>query len=126
MSPPGRAATISNASFGAEAHLLSLDHRAYYFNCPVTREKAFRRHTGYHLAVASPDQLAPLLRKAGFTHLAAGRESQLAGRPIRSHLPRLIDKSRAAQGRHSFRVLWDYTFDDADGGRRHYQLVLVD
>ena len=124
--PTWEAATVWNPSFLAKDHLLSLDHRAFYFKCPVTREKAYRRHTGYHVKLASPDQLAPLLRKAGFTHLLLARNLNSQGVQFDPTLPRLVENSRAVLGRLSFPVLWDYTFDDADGGRRHYQLVLVD
>ena len=123
--PTWQAAVASNAMFGEHGHLLSLDYRAYYFKCPVTREKVYRRHTGYHLAVDRPEQLVPLLRKAGFSHLLLCENSSKQGVQFDQTLPQLVADCRAAQGGRSFPTLWEYTFDDADGGRRHYQLVLV-
>jgi len=123
--PTWQAAAASNASFGTCGHLLSLDYRAYYFDCPVTREKVFRRHTGYHLAVTRPEQLAPLLTQAGFTHLLLAENLNPAGAQFDPTLPQLVADSRAARGKAAFPVLWEYQFDDIDGGRRKYQLVLV-
>jgi len=79
VEPTWEAATASNASFGEHGHLLSLDHRAYYFKCPVTRENVYRRHTGYHQAVGRPEQLVPLLQKAGFSHLLLCENSSEEG-----------------------------------------------
>ncbi len=123
--PTWEAATLSNASFGQHGRLLSLDHRAYYFHCPVTRESVYRRHTGYHLAVDRPGQLVPLLRKAGFSHLLLCKNSRDKGSHFDQTLPRLVAECRALEGNTAFPVLWEYDFDDADGGRRHYQLLLV-
>ena len=125
VEPTWQAAAASNASFGEHGHLLSLDYRAYYFDCPVTREKVYRRHTGYDRAVKRPEQLVPLLREAGFTHLLLAENLNDAGVQFDPTLPRLVADNRAARGTAAFPILWEYTFDDMDGGKRQYQLVLV-
>ena len=125
VEPTWQAAAASNVSFGEHGHLLSLDYRAYYFDCPVTREKVYRRYTGYDRAIERPDQLAPLLRQAGFTHLLLARNLSEEGVQFDPTLPQLVAANRATRGSEAFPVLWDYTFDDVDGGRREYQLVLV-
>ncbi len=123
--PTWEAAAASNASFGEHGHLLSLDYRAYYFDCAVTREKVYRRYTGYDRAVEKPEQLIPLLRKAGFTHLLLAENLKQEGVQFDPTLPQLVADCRAVRGKGALPVLWDYTFDDVDGGRRQYQLVLV-
>lgn len=125
VEPTWEASAASNASFGQQGHLLSLDYRAYYFDCPVTREKVYRRHTGYDLHIECPEQLAPFLHAAGFTHLLLVENVKEDGVQFDPVLPRLVADSRAARGKEAFPVLWEYTFDDRDGGRRQYQLVLV-
>lgn len=125
VEPTWKAAAASNASFGQHGHLLSLDHRAYYFNCPVTRESVYRRYTGYHLSVDRPDDLVSVLREAGFSHLLLCENSREEGVEFDQTLPQLVAACRTAQGGRAFPVLWEYSFDDADGGQRHYQLVLV-
>ena len=125
VEPTWEAAAASNASFGQQGHLLSLDYRAYYFDCPVTREKVYRRHTGYHLEVERPEQLAQFLLAAGFTHLLLAENLNEDGAQFDRTLPQLVADSRAARGSQAFPILWEYTFDDIDGGRRQYQLVLV-
>jgi 4-amino-4-deoxy-L-arabinose transferase-like glycosyltransferase len=125
LEPTWQAAAASNASFGEHGHLLSLDYRAYYFDCPVTREKVYRRHTGYDRAIERPEQLVPLLREAGFTHLLLAENLKDDGVQFDRALPQLVADNRAVRGEEAFPVLWKYTFDDVDGGRREYQLVLV-
>ena len=125
VEPTWQAAAASNASFGELGHLLSLDYRAYYFECPVTREKVYRRYTGYDRLIESPEQLVPFLRDAGFTHLLLAENMNEDGVQFDGILPRLVADNRTIRGEKAFPVLWEYTFDDVDGGKRQYQLVLV-
>ena len=125
VEPTWQAAAASNASFGEHGHLLSLDYRSYYFDCPVTREKVYRRYTGYDRAIEHPEQLLPLLSGAGFTHLLLAENLSDDGVQFDPTLPRLVAANRAIRGPKAFPVLWEYTFDDVDGGKRQYQLVLV-
>ncbi|MHB8902330.1 MAG: hypothetical protein ACYC6Y_26520 [Thermoguttaceae bacterium] len=123
--PTWEAAAISNATFGRAGRLLSLDHRAYYFECPVTRESVYRRQTEYARAVRRPEELPAVLRKAGFSHLLLCENCGEQGAQFDPILPRLVADCRQVQGDRSFPVLWQYTFADADGAQRRYQLVLV-
>ncbi len=125
VEPTWRAAEVSNLWFGPRGSLLSTDYRALYFDCPVTRENAFRRHTGYHRQIERPEQLVPLLRGEGFTHLLLVENLGRQGAEFDTTLATLVADCRAVCGPASLPVLADYTFDDLDGGRRRYQLVLV-
>jgi hypothetical protein len=123
--PTWQAADISNRLFGSTGHLLSLDYRAYYFRCPVTREKVYRRHTGYDQAINRPEQLVPILKSGGFTHLLLAENLNDQGVQFDSTLPKLVADYRGVRGKNTLPVLHDYIIDDVDGGRRRYQLVLV-
>ncbi|MDI9443283.1 MAG: glycosyltransferase family 39 protein, partial [Planctomycetota bacterium] len=125
VEPTWRAAEMSNLWFGTRGSLLSTDYRALYFDCPVTRENALRRHTGYHRQIERPEQLVPLLRGKGFTHLLLAENLGRQGAQFDATLATLVANCRAACGPASLPVLAEYTFEDLDRGRRRYQLVLV-
>ena len=123
--PTWPAAQVSNDLANRSDHILSQEHRAFYFNCRVTRENLYRRRTGYDRQIHDPHQFSRRLREAGFTHLLLAENRSTAGPQYDSTLSRLADAQRAADGGESLTTLTEYEFPDADGGIRRYRLVLL-
>lgn len=68
--PTFAAACWANAHLPPGAHLLSQEHRAYWFQSTLTRDNIFRRSHDYSAALtAEAATLSPTLRSHGFTHL---------------------------------------------------------
>jgi len=58
--------------------ILSQEHRAYYFNAEVVRERAYRRLTHYDVRYArDPGEFYKLLLKEGFTHLLISKSNRV-------------------------------------------------
>jgi len=91
--PTWPAAALANAVLGADAHILSQDYRAFYFDCRVTRENAYRRLTRYDRQIQSPGDFSRLLRAAGFTHLLLAENCAGRGVTYDPVLSRLADAS---------------------------------
>lgn len=123
--PTWPAAEIANRILEPTAHLLSQDYRAYYFQCRVTRENAYRRRTRYDLEVDKPADLCRTLRRAGFTHLLLAENGGSQGIQFDDTLSRLADAQWANDPTHSLLKLADYQFRDSDGALRRYRLVML-
>jgi len=123
--PTWPAAEIANRILGPSSHLLSQDFRAYYFQCRVTRENAYRRRTRYDLEVHKPNELCRTLRRAGFTHLLLTENVGGQGIQFDSTLSRLADAQWASDARDSLLKLAEYQFRDSDGALRRYRLVML-
>jgi hypothetical protein len=123
--PTYLAAQATRASVGQDAHLLTQDYRAFYFPCRVTRENVYRRRTHYERTLDDPADLACTLRQAGFTHLLLAEN--LADRGIRydATLWQLVEAAQGAGAGDCFLPLAEYQFADADGGVRHYRLLML-
>jgi hypothetical protein len=118
--PTYRAAEFVNEHLPADAHLLSQEHRAFYFQREITRENIFRRTTAYH-KVGGPNETLASLRAAGFTHLLLA-ENEGPGVQYNPVLTQLADSAVRGQGR-SMRVLFAHSHCDADGTLRRYRLL---
>ncbi len=123
--PTWQAASVINALGTEGDHILSQEHRAFYFNCRVTRENLYRLRTRYDRQLTDPLQLSHRLREAGFTHLLLAENRSTVGAQYDPTLSELVDAQQAAGGGDSLVALTDYEFPDADGGLRHYRLVLL-
>lgn len=123
--PTWPAAEIANRILGPDAHLLSQDYRAYYFQCRVTRENAYRRRTRYDLEVHKPSELCHTLRRAGFTHLLLVENTIGQGIQFDSTLSRMADAQWASDAKDSLLKLADYQVRDSDGALRRYRLVML-
>lgn len=123
--PTWSAAQLSNRCFGPQAHLLSQDYRAYYFQCRVTREHNFRRRTAYDQQLAKADDLAAVLRRSGITHLLLAENLSNTGMEYDATLTNLVDAAWAAGCGDSLVTLSDYRTLDPDGGVRRYRLVML-
>jgi len=122
--PTWPAAGVMNQWFGADAHLLSQDYRAFRFQCRVTRENVYRRRTGYDRTITDPADLSRTLRRAGFTHLLLAENLTDHGAQYDPTLARLAEAQWAAAS-DALLPLVDYRVPDADGGLRRYRLVML-
>ncbi|MBN2473482.1 MAG: phospholipid carrier-dependent glycosyltransferase [Pirellulales bacterium] len=121
--PTYRAAAVANALLGADAHLLSQDYRAFYFDHRVTRENFYRRYTHYDREIRRPTEFGRRLREAGFTHLLLAETVAGDGIGYDSTLSRLAEAQWAVDTGESLCTLDEYFYRDADGALRHYRLV---
>jgi len=123
--PTWQAAVVSNRLFGPEARLLSQDYRAFYFQCHVIRENAYRRLTRYDEKIVEPADFSRVLRRAGFTHLLLAEN--IAGRGVQYDptLSRLAEAEWAAGAGTPLQKLAEYRVADADGAVRRYRLVAL-
>jgi hypothetical protein len=119
--PTYRAARFVNAELPPRAHILSQEHRAFYFERAFTRENAFRRATDYASSLSEASDLVPALRAAGFTHVLLA-EADDTSSPYNRTLSRLTAAADAAtEGR--LKTCLNYEFRGADGARRRYRLI---
>jgi hypothetical protein len=123
--PTWQAAQIANRIGNPDAHLLSQDFRAYYFQCRVTRENAYRRRTQYDHQLHDPAELCRTLRRDGFTHLLLAENVGQQGIQFDDTLSRLVDAQRPSDAEASLIKLAEYQFPDCDGGLRRYRLVML-
>jgi len=123
--PTWLAAEVSNHLLGPNAHLLSQDHRAFYFDCKVTRESLYRQRTGYDRRIDEPGELSRHLRSQGFTHLLLAENQSGRGIQYEPTLSRLAEAQWAAGEPLSLVNRFEYRFTDADGAIRRYRLVLL-
>jgi hypothetical protein len=123
--PTWLAAEMSNGLLGPDAHLLSQDYRAFYFDCKVTRESLYRQRTGYDRQITDPSRLSRYLRSQGFTHLLLAENQGTAGIEYDPTLTRLVEAQWAAGDELSLANRLEYRFIDADGAVRRYRLVLL-
>jgi len=123
--PTWLAADVMNEWFGADAHLLSQDYRAFPFQCRVTRENVYRRRTGYDRTITDAADLSRTLRRAGFTHLLLAENLTDRGVQYDPTLTRLAEAQWSTPAADSLLTLVDYRFLDSDGGLRRYRLVML-
>jgi hypothetical protein len=123
--PSYAAASLANDLLGSDAHVLSQEHRAFYFQCRVTRENIYRRRTHYEQALESPAELSQQLRAAGFTHLLLAESENNRGIQYEATLSRLVAEQIAEGGEASLSCLGDYRYEDSDGAVRRYRLMML-
>ena len=112
--PTYRAATVANQVLRCNAHILSQEPRAFYFDCHVTRESSLRPAAIEGPADAPVSETIYCLRNAGFTHLLLTDDAPEA--PSATHL-------RLQRVAETICPLDDYCFRTANGGVRRYRLV---
>ncbi|MBI4970711.1 MAG: phospholipid carrier-dependent glycosyltransferase, partial [Candidatus Omnitrophica bacterium] len=97
-----------NLSLPKNAHLLTQDHRGYYFDRRYTRERAWRRTTHYPDKFHDPRLLRADLISEGFTHLVLVRVKNEGSNatPILNELSKLPE----------CKTLKTYEFKDLDSG----------
>lgn len=126
--PTYRTAELTNLLLPADAHILSLDYREFYFKHRVTREKNYRFHHDYLSAIEAKGSVDAPLRKAGFTHLLLAENPDSKGIQFERRLPELVDRQIAREteaGKSTLKTLHDYTYKDIDGVRRRYRLIAL-
>lgn len=126
--PTYRAAELANLLLPPEAHILSLDYRAFYFNHRVTREKNFAFQYDYMKAIETAGWVDEPLQKAGFTHLLLAENPGDHGIQFDQRLVQLVDQQIACEahsGDSTLKTLHDYTYQDIDGVRRRYRLIAL-
>ncbi len=123
--PTYLAAAWANAALPPNAHILSQEHRAFYFNSRVTRENIYRRRTGYDRRLSSPAALGRQLREAGFTHLLLAESLNDSGVRYNDSLSRMAVAALSSGKVASLEVLTDYRFEDRDGAVRRYRLIAL-
>ncbi|MBI4398234.1 MAG: hypothetical protein HY586_03835 [Candidatus Omnitrophica bacterium] len=62
-------ARFINQNLPQNAHVLTQEHRGFYFDRTYTRERAWRRLTHYDEKFSTPEDLKAELESQGFTHL---------------------------------------------------------
>ena len=123
--PTWQAAVVANAVLSDDAHILSQDYRAFYFNRRVTRENVYRRYTHYDRHIAAPGELSRRLREAGFTHLLLAETVAGRGATFDPTLSRLADAQLRSEAAEELLTLREYRFCDRDGAERRYRLVML-
>ena len=123
--PTWPAAAVANAVLPADAHILSQDYRAFYFDRRFTRENIYRRQTRYDEDIAGPGELTRRLRDAGFTHLLLAENLTREGITYDPVLSRLADAQLDSNPAGELQPLTDYRYHDRDGAVRHYRLVML-
>ena len=120
--PSYAAADVANVIFGTDAHILSQDSRAYYFDCRITQESVYRRLTRYDKEVRSGLELRRQLLDAGFTHVLLAENKTNRGIRFDPTLASILEKETNL--RHD--TLIDYSLPpDPDGAVRRYRLVAL-
>jgi hypothetical protein len=123
--PTWAAASVSNSLFGPDAHILTQDYRAFYFQCRVTRENLHRRRTRYDAHINAPTNFSRQLRDSGFTHLLLAENVGHRGIQYDPTLTRLAEAQWVTAASDSLVKLAEYQFPDADGAIRRYRLVAL-
>ncbi|NLX99390.1 MAG: phospholipid carrier-dependent glycosyltransferase [Rhodopirellula sp.] len=123
--PTWLAADAGNQLGNQGDHILSQEHRAFYFNCRVTRENLYRLRTGYDRGIDNPLQFSHTLREAGFTHILLAENRSDRGAQYDPTLTKLAEAQWKAGDTESLVKLADYQFADIDGGIRRYRLVML-
>lgn len=123
--PSYAAASLANDLLGRDAHVLTQEHRAFYFQCQVTRENVYRRRTHYEQTLESPLELSRQLRAAGFTHLLLAESENDRGIQYEPTLSRLVAAQADAGGEALLSCLGGYRFEDSDGAVRRYRLMML-
>ncbi len=126
--PTYRTAELTNLLLPADAHILSLDYREFYFQHRVTREENYRFHHDYLAAIEAQGSVDAPLRKAGFTHVLLAENPDSKGIQFEQRLPKLVDQQIAREakaGKSRLKTLHDYTYRDIDGVRRRYRLIAL-
>ncbi len=123
--PTYEAAAVANDMLGPEAHLLSQDYRAFYFDHRVTRENIYRRYTHFDEEITEPSDFSRQLRCRGFTHLLLTEKLAGDGPPCDSTLSRLAEAQWAGDRADELLKLTDYRFEDVEGNQWRYRLVML-
>lgn len=117
-------ANWANSILPPGSHLLSQEHRAFYFQHQLTRENIYRRRTSYDAAVTSERPLSAQLRAAGFTHLLLASSQGPGAVPYDDTLARLVDAEQATHA-DSLVLLEEYRHQEPGGAMRHYRLMAL-
>ncbi len=123
--PTWQAARLVNRLAQPGDRILSQERRAFYFDCPLTQEDVYRRRTGYEKEVTDPLEFGRQMRGLGFTYLLLAENYGSEGIQYDPTLSQLADSQWDAGANDSLMTLCDYEFEDADGGMRHYRLVML-
>lgn len=109
---------------GRDVHILSQDHRGYYFNARFTRESIYRRRTAYDHGMHAPGDLSRRLREAGFTHLLLAELEGDNGTAYDPTLTRLAEAELSSPDS-GLLTLSDLHWAERDGRQRRYRLLMV-
>ena len=120
--PSYAAADVANIVVGPDAHILSQDSRAFYFDCRVSQESVYRRLTRYDREVRSGLELKWRLLDAGFTHVLLAENKTDQGIQFDSTLASLLEND---PNLHSDTLISYTCPPDADGAVRRYRLVAL-
>ena len=123
--PTYAAAEFANRVCPMDAHVLSQDHRGFYFHTQFTRENLFRRRTGYDALAARPGDLCDLLQNAGFSHLLLAETRGTSAAGYEPALSNLVDRELHRSGDARLATRLQYDFTDSDGVTRRYRLMEV-
>jgi hypothetical protein len=129
--PTYAAAMVANHLLRPDANILSQEHRAFYFDRPMTRESIYRRLTGYDRRIIKPADFNRVLREEPprFTHVLLAESSGAAGVRYEPTLSRLANARLALAADDpadaSLVRLIEYRFPDSDGAVRRYRLIML-
>jgi len=122
--PTYQAAEVIAQGGSRQFHILSQDHRTFWFDCSITRENVYRRAARYDRNLADGGQLSRYLREQGFSHLLLAETTDGSGPPSDPTLSRLAEEQLKATPQ-SLVTLADYRFRDVEGAERRYRLVML-
>ena len=121
--PTAKAAEWANAQLPPDAHLLSQEQRAFYFDARLTRERIYRRTHDYRARAAiEGTTLGETLLMQGFTHLllAEGEGSNPAS--YDDTLSRAVERELREHPQRAPVLLAEF-HSTADGLGRRYRLL---
>ena len=123
--PTFAAACWANAHLPAGAHLLSQEHRAYWFQSKLTRDNIFRRSHDYSAASsADAATLGPTLRSHGFTHLLLADADGSDASAYESTLSRAFERESVKAGpERAPKVVAEFHTATIETGSRRYRIV---
>ncbi len=114
--PTYRAAAVANRVLRSNAHILSQERQAFYFDCRVTWENSLGRSLDGAWSALSVREMVRRLRSDGFTHLLLTETAPGESEANHAPLNHLAD---------AMLTLTDYRFHAADGSVRRYRLVAL-
>lgn len=122
--PTYAAACWANSHLPADAHLLSQEHRAFWFQSKLTRDNIFRR--SYNYSAASSAEAATLgsaLRAHGFTHLLLAEADGSDASVFEPTLSRAFEDSVRVDSTHAPKVVAEFRTATTEVGSRRYRIV---
>ncbi len=123
--PTFAAACWANAHLPAGAHLLSQEHRAYWFQSKLTRDNIFRRSHDYSAASSTEAAtLGPTLRSHGITHLLLADAVGSDASAYESTLSRAFERESVTAGpERAPKVVAEFHTATMEAGPRRYRIV---